>query len=192
MHTTNPSNFSIGLGSPELARLRSCAGTRRCERGLTLIEMMMVVAIIAIIAAMVLPTYQQSVRTSRRADAVLALQQIQVAQERLRAECTSYAAELAAARFCNPGPGIPPGTPPIHTLAFLNRGPNGTGISDDGFYTLALSNVTAAGYTATASAVAGTSQAADTDTNTGIDCTVLTLQVAGPNLTRTPAGCWPR
>ena len=184
MHTTNPSNFSSGLGAPRLAKLRSHPGTRRRERGFTVVELMVVVAIVAIIAAIALPSYQQSVRKSRRADAVLALQQIQIGQERLRAECTSYAAGLAAARVCDPV------TAANNRLLFLNSLANGTGTSDDGLYTLALSNVTATGYTATASAVAGTSQAADT--GTGTNCTVLTLQVAGQNLTRTPAECWPR
>jgi type IV pilus assembly protein PilE len=180
MHTTNPSNFSSGLGAPRLATLRSLPGTRRCERGFTLIEVMVVVAIVAIIAAIALPSYQQSVRASRRADAVLALQQIQIAQERLRAECNSYAAGLAAARFCDPGNAA------NNRLAFRNSLANGTGTSDNGLYTLALSNITPAGYTATATAVAGTSQVAD------IGCDVLTLAVAGQNLTRTPAECWTR
>jgi type IV pilus assembly protein PilE len=173
MHTTNPSNFSSGLGAPRLAKLRSCAGTPRCERGFTLVELMVVVTIVAIITVIALPGYQQSVRKSRRADAVLALQQIQMAQERLRAECTSYGAGLAAARVCDPG------TPANNRLALATTSP-------DGLYTLALSNISPTGYTATATAVTGTSQASDTG------CTVLTLAVTGLTLTRTPAECWTR
>jgi type IV pilus assembly protein PilE len=175
MHTTNPSNFSSGLGAPELAKLRSHPGTRRRERGFTVVELMVVVAIVAIIAAIALPSYQQSVRKSRRADAVLALQQIQIAQERLRAECSSYAAGLAAARVCDPV------TPADNRLALATS-------SSDGYYTLNLLPVVNAAtqYTATATAVTGTSQASDTG------CTVLTLAVTGLTLTRTPAECWTR
>ncbi|MEI8267735.1 MAG: type IV pilin protein [Betaproteobacteria bacterium] len=154
-----------------MARLRRCAGTRPCKRGFTLIEMMMVVAIIAIIAAIALPSYQQSVRTSRRADAILALQQIQMAQERLRAECTSYANTLTGTRACG-------------TLGY----PKST--SPDDYYDLALplNTATATGFTVTATA-RGTQAA---DTGTGTDCTVLTLTVAGLTMTRTPAECWTR
>ena len=159
---------------------RTRTDTRQCDRGFTLVELMVVIAIVSIIAAIALPSYQQSVRKSRRADAVLALQQIQIGQERLRAECSSYAAGLAAARNCVPE------TPASNRLAFRNSLADGTGISDDRFYTVALSNVTPTGYTATATAVAGTSQASDTG------CTPLVLAVDGLTLTRTPAECWTR
>jgi type IV pilus assembly protein PilE len=134
-------------------------------RGFTLIEIMVVVAIVAIIASIALPSYQQSVRKSRRADAVLALQQIQVEQEKLRAECTGYAGTLTGTRACG-------------TLGY----PKTT--SPDDFYTLALSNDSATGYTATATATG--LQADDAE------CPSLVLQVVGLTLTRTPAQCWTR
>jgi len=168
MRTTKSSNFNAGLGVFESRIPRVLPDARQRGRGFTLIEVMVVVAIIAIIAAIALPSYQQSVRTSRRADAVLALQRIQIEQERFRAECPSYANDPAAARTCA-----------ALGLALANT-------SADGNYALALAGVTATGYTATATAVAGTSQAEDAG------CTVLTLTVAGLTLTRTPAECWPR
>ncbi|MGI9154922.1 MAG: type IV pilin protein [Rubrivivax sp.] len=173
MQTTNPSKLSTShRACKTLQRSHRSAGYR-CGCGFTLIEMMIVVGILAIVVAIALPSYQQSVRKSRRADAVLALQQIQIGQERLRAECSSYAAGLAAARVCDAA------TPANNRLALPTTSP-------DGYYTLALTGVTATGYTATATAVAGTSQADDTG------CTVLTLAVAGLTLTRTPAECWTR
>lgn len=173
MQTTNPSNLSTGhRACKPPQRSRRGAGDRY-GHGFTLIEVMIVVAIVAIIAAIALPSYQDSVRKSRRADAVLALQQIQIEQEKLRAECSSFAAGLAAARVCDAA------TPANNRLALATT-------SSDAYYTLALTGVTATGYTSTATAVAGTSQANDTG------CTVLTLAVAGLTLTRTPAECWTR
>lgn len=146
-------------------RGRQRVALRPDPRGFTLIEAMVVVAIVAIIASIALPSYQQSVRKSRRADAVLALQQIQVEQEKLRAECTSYAGNLTGTRACG-------------TLGY----PKAT--SPDDFYSLTLSNQSATGYTATATATG--LQAADAE------CPSLELQVAGLTLTRTPTQCWTR
>lgn len=137
----------------------------RAARGFTLIELMVVVAIVAILATIALPSYQQSVRKSRRADAMLALQQIQIEQEKLRAECTSYAGTLTGTRACG----------------FLGY-PSTT--SPDGYYNLALSTVSDTGFTATATATG--SQADDTE------CLTLTLQVSGLTLTKTSAACWSR
>ena len=56
--------------------------------------------------------------------------------------------------------------------------------SPDGYYSLALSNVSATGFTVTATAVAGKSQNDDTG------CTAMTLTVAGLAMSKMPATCW--
>ena len=66
------------------------SASRFSKAGFTLIELMVVVAIIAILAAIAYPSYLDSVRKSRRADGLAALTAAQVAQEKYRANHTTY------------------------------------------------------------------------------------------------------
>lgn len=60
------------------------------SRGFTLIELMIAVAIIAIIAAVAFPSYQESVQKTRRADAKAALEAAAAMQERHFTENNTY------------------------------------------------------------------------------------------------------
>lgn len=71
----------------------------RYQKGFTLIELMIVVTIIGILAAIAYPAYQDYVRQSRRADAIQALYSIQLAQEKHRVVNTSYADEASLTGF---------------------------------------------------------------------------------------------
>lgn len=136
--------------------------------GFTLIELMITVVIIGILASIAYPSYLSQVRKSRRSDAVQALSQVQQAQERWRANNTTYSSQLA-------------------NTAVSPALPNGLGVSattSGGYYTLALSANTATGYIATATAVSGTSQAGDTA------CTTLTVTVTNGSAVNTPTNCW--
>lgn len=64
--------------------------TIRLQNGFTLIELMIVVAIVGILASIAYPSYQESVRTSRRADAKGALIGLSGAMERHYTETNSY------------------------------------------------------------------------------------------------------
>jgi len=62
----------------------------RNYKGFTLVELMVVVAIIAIITIVAVPSYQNAMKSSRRADAKSALVAIQMAEEKYRANNPSY------------------------------------------------------------------------------------------------------
>ena len=106
----------------------------RPSRGFTLIEIMIAVAIVAILAGIALPSYQEYVRNSRRVDGQNSLQQLMLAQEKIRSNNDKY------------------------TTALGDLGVSGT--SADGHYTIAITSADGTGYVATATATGD--QAKDT------------------------------
>lgn len=129
---------------------------RRPARGFTLIELMIAVAIVAIIGAVALPAFLDSMRKSRRTEAFTAISAVQQAQERHRSNNNSFAPDLA-------------------TLGITSAT-----TTPAGYYTLAVStDVGTAGvqYTVSAVAVAGKSQANDGD------CARLAARVNGGQIT---------
>lgn len=126
--------------------------------GFTLIELMIAVAIVAIIASIAYPSYVDYVNQSRRADATTTLMNLQMAQERYRANNPNYAS--------------------LAELGWANT-------SAEGFYTLAVIDVSATSYTATASATGA--QAGDTA------CATISLDQDGPvTTTAAQRNCWNR
>lgn len=73
-------------------------GNASITRGLTLIELMVALAIAAILAALALPSFRQHVLKARRAEAIAALTAVQQAQERFRTHRPAYAGSLAELR----------------------------------------------------------------------------------------------
>ena len=63
---------------------------RARNAGFTLIELMIVVAIVAILAMIAYPSYLDQVRKGRRAEAQAVLQDLQLLQERYRANNPTY------------------------------------------------------------------------------------------------------
>jgi len=65
------------------------------QKGFTLIEIMIVVAILGILSAIALPSYQEYVKKSRRTDAKVTLLRIAQLQESFFAQKLSYAKNLS-------------------------------------------------------------------------------------------------
>ena len=139
---------------------------RRRARGLTLMELMVALAIAGILAAIAVPAYLDSMRRARRADAITALQQVMLLQERHRANSPQYATHL----LVSAGAIIGVGDSSAAGAAVNVDTPGGT-------YTVSLSGATASAYVVQAQAK-GT-QSADSS------CQVLQLQVSGGQVTQT-------
>jgi len=70
--------------------------TGKKSRGMTLVELLIVVAIVAILASVALPSWNSQVQKARRSDARNSLLIVQVEQEKYRADNGSYASDMSA------------------------------------------------------------------------------------------------
>lgn len=64
-------------------------------QGFSLIELLIALAIVAILASITVPSFSGLLAKSRRGDAMVALLSVQLAQETFRAGNSAYAADLA-------------------------------------------------------------------------------------------------
>lgn len=65
--------------------------------GFTAIELLVVVALVALVATLIVPSFASTMRKSRRAEAIGALAELQHAQERWRANNPGYTRDLRLA-----------------------------------------------------------------------------------------------
>ncbi|MCP5152288.1 MAG: type IV pilin protein [Ectothiorhodospiraceae bacterium] len=140
-------------------------GAPRREGGYSLTELMIVVVIVAILAAVVIPAYTQYARESKRADAHAALLRIATQQERFFGDRGTYAGSLKD-DFNYPA----------------------TALSPDRYWTLSLTNVSGTGFEVRA--IAGGERS-----HTDPDCNVIRLTSTGAKSGLTSGGaanndCW--
>lgn len=139
---------------------RKLHGYRPSPPGLTLVELMVAVAIAAVLAAVAVPAYLDSMRRARRSDAITALQQAMLLQERYRANSPEYATHLIVSGTTLTGVGT--------------ASTAGAATSYDiaaGTYSVSLSGATATGYALQA-------QAKGTQSNDS-PCQLLQLRIDG-------------
>lgn len=77
---------------------------RKYVDGFTLIELMIALALIAILATIAYPLYQDQVNKAKRSDAKAALLQAQMAQEKYRTNNPAYAGDLITLNISNMSP----------------------------------------------------------------------------------------
>lgn len=139
----------------------------RPQRGFTLTEMMIVIAIIGIISAFAYPSYVEQVRKSKRSDAKIALQQIAQRQESNFIKNYTYGASLTALGYA------------ADTIP-----------SPEDNYQITVSAATATSYTLQATPTSGSSQAQDSK------CANFTLDHMGRRVAKDSGGavttdkCW--
>ncbi|HPY40948.1 MAG TPA: type IV pilin protein [Thiolinea sp.] len=139
----------------------------KSQRGFTLTELMIVIAILGIISAFAYPNYVEQVRKSKRSDAKIALQQIAQRQESHFIKNYTYAASLTALGYG------------ADTIA-----------SPQAEYNINISAATATSYTVQAVPASSSSQAKDKQ------CATFTLDQMGRKVATDNLGavstdkCW--
>jgi type IV pilus assembly protein PilE len=115
--------------------------------GFTLIEILIVMAIVAILATIALPSYQGTVRQSRRSEAIMLLLENQLKEEKYRANNPEY--------------------------GLLSDSKVG-GVTSNDYYNFSATDPPETNmYTITATAKTGTDQVNDKEN--GTDCSTLTI-----------------
>ena len=150
-------------------------GQSHRERGVTLIELVVVAAVIAILSMVAIPSYRSHVLRAHRTEARAVLLALATAQEKFHLVCQRYAAEL--------DPEQEPDCDAAR-LAFPTR-------SERSLYSVRITSADASSWTAE-SLPAGAPQVAD------LDCQVFELASTGRKRARDAAGkdsalvCWGR
>jgi type IV pilus assembly protein PilE len=135
----------------------------KISNGFTLIELMIVIAIVGVLAAIALPAYQDYAKKARRADAMGGLLNIQLSLEKWRANNPSYSSDMTDLGYA---------------------GANNQS-STDGYYTLDIASAASVSYAVTAVPTSKANQNTD-------DCGTFAINQNGEDYTGAyaDADCW--
>lgn len=133
-------------------------------RGFTMIEILIAIAIIAILSAVAIPQYSKFMTDTRRSDAISFLSEVAGEQVRYFSSNNEYAASMSE----------------------LGYGSAATFESPEGFYTISVSNPGGSGrFLLTATPITGRQQANDAE------CLAFTISDTGvKRSTGTDTNCW--
>lgn len=130
--------------------------------GVTLIELMIVVVVIAILAAVSYPNYREFTARAKRNEAKAALLQIATNQERFYLQNNTFTQDLLVLGFA---------TTPVFTTA-------------TGSYTITIPAADATNFTATATYQKGGAEAAK--------CNLFSIDGTGARISDPDTNCWTR
>lgn len=157
---------SAGIGNVRHRGIATNCHRKNACRGFTLVELLIVVVIIGIIAAIAVPSYSLFIINANRTDAMSFLSEVAGEQQRYFSENNEYADEMSD----------------------LGYGTDATFPSPEGHYTISVSNTTDANldYVLSATPVVGGRQAKDDE------CDVFTISSTGvkANTGGSNANCW--
>jgi type IV pilus assembly protein PilE len=144
----------------------------RDSRGFSLIELMIVVAVVAILASLATANYRSYMLRTNRNEGRIALMQIQAAQEKYFLQNNTYATTMAQVVAPTTGGGL--------GVTSLTAG----GVTPNGYYTISLPAATATTYTALATATGA--QANDKPAL----CRTFSINDQGVRSPADSSGCW--
>jgi len=140
------------------------------QQGFTLIELIIVIAIVGILTSIALPMYRDYVIRANRTEAKAALAAVALAQERFYSANNTYTSNIAS----------------LGSMTVVKS----TGETDGGYYSISIALQSSGNaYTLSATPQAKAGQASD-------NCKILTLtntglkNVSGANSGYTAANCW--
>ena len=137
----------------------------RKQRGITLIELMIVVVVISILAAVAYPNYQEFVARAKRNEAKAALLRLATNQERFYLNNNTFTAD-------------------VRNLGFDSADGGDTSITENDYYVIDVTAASASNFTATATYRFGEPEKSK--------CEVFTIDGRGDKSSTPYTDCWER